>query len=376
MVRDGILVPVMDLERDPEAFVEENEVEDDEELGGQQEEDREGAISDAVSAVRGQVDEIAKAVNEVRSIPEVKTAGEVAQPVVIATAASSVVALGSSFNLIPYLQYIFSGPIAWFARRRKKGYGSIYDADLLTPIPLVSIKLVREDGTVAGSAISDEQGHFFLRVQPGKYRLIAQKKGYNQVVESPRKSVSIENLYTSGFVEVTDNDILISPVMLLSKSDAHATINTPKRIKRRRFVRAVLQAFGLSGTILAALAFIVLQTPFSLLMVFVQLLAFALTRKLANKSSHKGWGIVQDSIKKEPVSNAVVRLFDPEYNKLLETTLTDGKGRYAILAGPSEYYATIDKAGYQQTIVQPIDFSNQKEPRLVSVNVSLQPAQK
>ena len=58
------------------------------------------------------------------------------------------------------------------------------------------------------------------------------------------------------------------------------------------------------------------------------------------------WGIVYDSETKEPVESAIVRIFDKEYNKLLETKVTDGQGRFEFLVKPGEYFITATKEGY------------------------------
>lgn len=58
------------------------------------------------------------------------------------------------------------------------------------------------------------------------------------------------------------------------------------------------------------------------------------------------WGIVYDARTKLPVELAVVRLFDQEHHKLLETRVTSQSGRYSFLAEPGEYYLEVTKEGY------------------------------
>lgn len=58
------------------------------------------------------------------------------------------------------------------------------------------------------------------------------------------------------------------------------------------------------------------------------------------------WGVIYDARTKEPVEMAVVRLFDQEHHKLLETRVTPRSGRYSFLAEPGEYYLEVTKEGY------------------------------
>ena len=67
-----------------------------------------------------------------------------------------------------------------------------------------------------------------------------------------------------------------------------------------------------------------------------------------------------------PVGNAVVRLFEPKYNKLVETT-PPTLGRYSFLVGPNEYFGSIIIAeGYEERIACPIDYRERREPWLLA----------
>lgn len=64
------------------------------------------------------------------------------------------------------------------------------------------------------------------------------------------------------------------------------------------------------------------------------------------KKRGKPWGIVFDSYTKKPIKNAIVRIYDLEFNKLKETQLTDSLGRFGFFAPPGEYYVKVVKPGY------------------------------
>ncbi len=58
------------------------------------------------------------------------------------------------------------------------------------------------------------------------------------------------------------------------------------------------------------------------------------------------YGAVYNSITKQPVDLAVVRLYNATTNQLVKTTVTDSKGRYSIVADPGEYYLKAVKNDY------------------------------
>jgi hypothetical protein len=59
------------------------------------------------------------------------------------------------------------------------------------------------------------------------------------------------------------------------------------------------------------------------------------------------WGVVYDSLTKQPVDLAIVRLFDSETKKLVETRVTNREGKYLFIAElGKEYYISVIKPGY------------------------------
>lgn len=59
------------------------------------------------------------------------------------------------------------------------------------------------------------------------------------------------------------------------------------------------------------------------------------------------WGVVYDSLTKQPVDLALVRLFDAKTKKLVETKVTNFEGKYLFLVDfNKKYYITASKSGY------------------------------
>jgi 5-hydroxyisourate hydrolase-like protein (transthyretin family) len=64
------------------------------------------------------------------------------------------------------------------------------------------------------------------------------------------------------------------------------------------------------------------------------------------KKKRKPWGSVFNSQTGQPIFLAMVRIYDKEYNRLLESAVTDKEGRFGFLARPGTFYIVVKKAGF------------------------------
>jgi uncharacterized membrane protein len=82
----------------------------------------------------------------------------------------------------------------------------------------------------------------------------------------------------------------------------------------------------------------VLLIPY-LALLFTEPLRFILYRR-------RKYGVVYNSLTKQPIDLAIVRLYSNKTNKLVTTKVTDTKGRYSFVAEPGEYYIKIQHKDY------------------------------
>ena len=59
------------------------------------------------------------------------------------------------------------------------------------------------------------------------------------------------------------------------------------------------------------------------------------------------WGVIFDSQTGQPIAFAVTRIYGKQYNRLLETAISDSRGRYGFLTKQGIFFLTIQKAGYK-----------------------------
>jgi len=74
---------------------------------------------------------------------------------------------------------------------------------------------------------------------------------------------------------------------------------------------------------------------------FIQLLQAVGIRRRS-----KPWGVVFNAQTGQPVALAIVKIFDKQYNRMLEQVVTDSQGRYGFIAKPGEFYMSVSKAGF------------------------------
>lgn len=365
-VQNNILKPSYTLEM--EKIIPPIDVETGEETG----------VTAVVSVVRDGLSQaiktVADAIASIREVPEAQTAATVAQPIVIASAVGGAIILATSFNLFPFLQYLFTAPLLFFARRRRRQFGLIYNAFTKVPIDLAIVRLYSEAGKIVKTMVTDQEGRYFFQVDPGFYRIEVAKQGFtfpSDTLKGQKQDGDFLDVYTGGLIEVTDKRAIIAANIPVEPVQAPEKF-TPLKIRRRRFLRIFQRMIGFSGAILAVLVWIIQPNPWSLGIMIFQIIVLIITMLLIRPKRKKGWGIVYEKVSKNALRNTIVRLYEPKYNKLLETTITDGKGRYAFLAGANEYFVTYEKPGFAKHTVSPVDYRDKKEPTFVSVDVGMQ----
>lgn len=321
------------------------------------------------------------ALETLRELPGMEEAAQISTPALAITAGASVVVLSVAFDFLPFLQYFFTAPILFFWRRRRKGYGVVYNAVAKTPIDLAVVRLFQLDpanpsarARLVKSRVTDRGGRYFFLVQPGTYRISVTKPAFQfptQYMKDEKTDGSYLDVYHGESIEVTSGGALITANIPLDPSQA-AKYHEPSFILRRKLLRRLQQTVAIIGVVMAIGFAVIRPTAFTVAMVVVQILIYLLARRLAKPPKPISWGIVYSQETGRPLSRVIARVFEPKYNKLLETQVTDNKGRYAFMLGPNQYYATFDKTGFKQKQIDPIDYSAAQEPKGFSQEVPLE----
>ncbi|MFA6296114.1 MAG: chitobiase/beta-hexosaminidase C-terminal domain-containing protein [Patescibacteria group bacterium] len=164
--------------------------------------------------------------------------------------------------------------------------------------------------------------------------IIVKKEEKKPVVQPKEEEKNIEKEIEKVVGEkFVDNVIKIFDDVLnfLKNKDIQQIINN--------YVAPIITALTALG-ILAAIPFINSLLPY-----LAYLLQY-LTHPVLFFGKRKRWGIVFDSLSKQPLDLAIVRLFNKNTKKLLATRITDVHGRYLFIVDPGDYYITVAKPYY------------------------------
>ena len=320
------------------------------------------------------------ALDEVRALPAVQTAANVATPTLVVTAGASVVLMTVAFDFLPLLQYLFTAPVLLFGRKKRKEYGVVYHANTKVPVDLAVVRLHRYDaqkpnglGPLVSSRVTDKAGRFFFLTQPGQYKLVVSKRLFvfpALSVQGLKEDGDYLDVYHGEPLTVTEKNAVISPNIPMDPKDSARQLTASAVIWKRR-VRLIQNSVALLG-IGVALSIVVLRPGvLTVLMALAQIVIYALFQRLSRPPRPKNWGIVYDKQTNRPLANVVARIFEPTYNKLLDMQVSDSKGRYAFLLGSGGYYAVFEKPGFHQTQVRPIQVDAKKDNSPFSMNVEL-----
>jgi len=328
---------------------------------------------------------VADSLQTVRENVVVQGTADVLTPILAVAAGVSVLSLAFVFDFIPLLQYLFTAPILFFWRRKRKGYGVVYNAMSKTPVDLAMVRLfLIEDeanptrGRLIQSRVTDRAGRFFFLIQPGKYRLVAQRAGFQfptEYLSTQKDDGTYFDVYHGEIITVTEKDAVITPNIPLDPVQMDASQKSARVVWQGR-LRVIQQIVALSGVILSLIVLIIRPNVLAVVMVIVQIAIYCFARRLAKPRKPKSWGIVYDKHTGRPLSNVIARIFEPRYNKLLDSQITDARGRYAFLLGPSEYFAVFEKEGYVSTQVRPIDLRDTRTAQDFSVDVQMEEKEK
>lgn len=284
-----------------------------------------------------------------------------------AASAASAGQVGSLFHLF------FTQPFLFFARRRKRHFGTVYNSVTKSPLELATVRAYSlADNRLAKTAVTDSRGEFMLVLpKPGLYRLVVVKSGFqfpSAYLGNVQEDGKYTQVYTGQKIEVRDGQ---DPIAVSIPLDPSGEVQTVRQLRGARFRRRLALALAPMSVIFAGISCLFSLSLLTLALFFFQLGLFLVTWKLVHRSRPASWGVVYDFGTRRPVGNVVIRLFESKYNKLVESVLSDGGGRYIFSIGPNEYYVTYSKGGYIDTTVRPIDYSAKKEPELFGVTVPL-----
>jgi len=305
--------------------------------------------------------------------PQVDTVNQqVIAPAIATAAAASTAASVSLFNLLAYARYLFTQPIFAFFRRRRHKWGVVYNSLTKQVVDLAIVRLYRKDNSqLVQSRVTDKNGRYNFLVSPGNYYLTVTKPGFSfpsSLMNNIKSDVSYLDLYYGATVEITESNPTIN---LNIPVDPIEKFEKPRSILIKFYLRKLQTVVAFSAVPISLIIFALTPTALTFGMLIFHIVLFVVFQRIAYQKRPKSWGRIYHHKTKKSVGRVITRIYDKQYNKLLETRVTDNSGRYSFLVGNNVYYVTAEKVGFSPYKSGEIDLINKKKEALVGMDIPL-----
>ena len=306
--------------------------------------------------------------------PTVQATTEVGVAPAAATIAVANVATAAhaGASTLQYVFFLLTQPFALFSRRKRKSWGVVYNSLSKLPEDLVVVRLRdAASNRIVKSAVTDVHGTFSFLARSGQYRIEAVKFGFtfpSSVIVGLKVDGQYAEPYGGDVFESSKEGALIAPNIPVDPVDQPLS---DEKVAAQRRVQELQQLVAGVGPLLGGVAVAIKPSWLVGSLFIFQVAIYLIFRRLAMTSPPKSWGVVFDEEDGRPIAKAVVRIFEGRFNKLLETQITDSRGRYHFRVGNNIYYLTITKPGYFKTETDKIDLLQAKGPTVIATHLPI-----
>ncbi|HLD28114.1 MAG TPA: carboxypeptidase-like regulatory domain-containing protein, partial [Patescibacteria group bacterium] len=318
--------------------------------------------------------EVISVIKLVLDNPIIEQTNQIVAPAIVAISLVNAAIAIPWWNFIYYLQLLFTEPLAWLFRKRKKGWGIVYNSITKKPIDLAVVRLYdRDTKKLVKSRVTDKEGRYHFLVEEGNYYLEVVKSKFvfpSDLLKKVSHDQKYFDLYYGETIEIKQGQsgIITANIPI----DQDEVTDSDREILKKFFWRQIREKIGIVGPIFALISFVVSPSLLMGLFVLLHVLLFMLFSRLAKTKRPKNWGVVFDKNTKSPLAKSVARIYAPEYNRMLEAQVTDRYGRYGFLAEGEAYYLTADKDGYKRHKTVIMEKGKEDVDELVARDMSLE----
>ncbi len=316
--------------------------------------------------------EILANLRKLLSNPAVTQTNQLVMPALVV---ANTLASLSLLNFLSYARYLFTQPFAIVSRRKRKKWGVVYDSLTKQPIDLAIVRLYdKATSRVVQSRVTDRLGRYSFLAAPGRYYITVTKPQFifpTTFLKDDKEDISYLDLYHGETIAVTEANASVTANIPI---DSQTKERPARQIIIQYYLRKLQYAIAFSGIPLSIVSAIITPTPLSFALFGFHCLLYVLFRRLSYQKPPKNWGIVYEQGTRKPIAHAIARIYDKKYNKLLETRVSDARGRYAFLVNKNVYVVTAEKLGYQPFKTADIDLVTKKADEIVGIDIALNKA--
>lgn len=251
---------------------------------------------------------------------------------------------------------------AFTIRRRRKPWGVVFNSLSNEPIDLAIVRVFDvTTNRLVDTKVTDQNGRFSFLLSKGKYYIKVAKTGFLFPPKISRLKASQlgtrfgpqSDLYFGEPFVISTDDTNINLNICLDPTIIHYSLGLKLTIWLKNgfdWFLIGLSYFALPlmliGAVFTSIATTIIPSQFNIYMsgiYVILLLAYLISIRIFAARL----GFVFDSISRKPIANAIISIFDKEYNAIREIKTTDIHGHFAILAQQGQYYLTVNASGYE-----------------------------
>jgi 5-hydroxyisourate hydrolase-like protein (transthyretin family) len=225
-----------------------------------------------------------------------------------------------------------------FFGKDKNPWGIVYDATTNKPIPYASIRVfLKGTKTLVEQRITDSDGRYGMVLSAGKYRMEVEHTDY--LKEELDINIESDN-------DVVPNDIELRPMdEEARKNEFRFSIKALFRALNQFLTENIgfMLYFGLATSLLAIFFS---RNIFNVVMLVLYAIA-ALAYYFSKNRGLKKWGEVIDAENNLRIPYAIVKLFDRDTWKMIDTQMTNQNGSFGVFNEPGRYAILVSAKGYE-----------------------------
>jgi hypothetical protein len=184
--------------------------------------------------------------------------------------------------------------------------------------------------------ITKEDGVYGFFVEPGTYRILFRGTGF--------LSTDIQEVVSGN---ILGESVVLETASTLSQLTTAATqlLDTAQDFLASPAVQTANTQVVAPVVVVATVANLAAATSATNLLHYLYFL-FTQPLLLIGRRKRKQWGIVYNSLSKQPLDLVVVRLVEAGTGRVAQTRITDSQGRYSFFVKPGMYRLQVSKPGF------------------------------
>lgn len=253
-----------------------------------------------------------------------------------------------TYGLFLVIIWALSRPVYADFRRRRSGYGVVFDSHTGESLATAVIRLKSVAGQVAVTVVTDNQGRYRMVAPKGEYFVEVSKAGFafpSELTKQKKDSPFFDHILPGDHIKIEDYGTITYNIPLDQKWAAKKPLTANLHLTKNGQHLLVFLGTGV------ALYFAALQSSFLAWALFSLYMVVMLGRLLTFKPPQPPFGTIHDAETGKPLGQVVVRLMERKFDKLIETQTTSPKGRYAFVVKKGDYRLMLDKPGYKKVLI-------------------------